>query len=305
MSNGFSADAAHWLAALPADFLASLATAGAVLGVAMAIEARVPHAQAASAKHAWFNVRYMIAMLAALALLRPFALGVSLALTRALGGGWVTFREGVVGWCEAFAAVLLMTDLLEYLFHRAQHRFAVLWRMHELHHSAPHYDVTLGYRHFWLEPVIKTALLYPLVGIVFKAPTSVGMAVGMVFLVNHHVAHLNLRFSPRRFGLVVSHPQYHRLHHSRHAADYNRNFCDLLPLWDMVFGTLRRPRPDEFVEIGLDSLAAPQSIADALLWPWRRESYASRALCDSGEAGDSVDSAASAVPAVAALLERR
>lgn len=277
MSNGFSAAAAHWLAALPADFLASLATAGAALCVAIVIEACVPHARAASARHAWFNVRYMTAMLAVLALLRPFALAVSLALTRGFGGGWIAFRDGTAGWCEAFAAVLLLTDLLEYLFHRAQHRFGLLWRMHELHHSAPHYDVTLGYRHFWLEPLIKIALLYPVVGIVFKAPASVGVAVGMVFLVNHHVAHMNLRFSPRRFGLIVSHPQYHRLHHSRQAADYNCNFCDLLPLWDMLFGTLRRPRHDEFVEIGLDSLAAPQRIADALLWPWRRGALASTA----------------------------
>lgn len=296
MGNGFPITAAHWLAALPTDLLASLTTAGAVLGVAIAIEARVPHARAPSAKHAWFNVRYMFAMLVLLALLRPFALGVALGITQTLGGGWVTFREGAVGWCEAFAAVLLTTDLIEYLFHRAQHRFAVLWRMHELHHSATHYDVTLGYRHFWLEPLIKTALLYPLVGIVFKAPPGVGMAVGMVFLVNHHVAHMNLRFSPRRFTLLVSHPQYHRLHHSRHAADYNRNFCDLLPLWDVVFGTLHRPRPDEFVEIGLDSHAAPRSLGDALLWPWRRESCASPAASDS---------AATAEAAVSGLAERR
>jgi sterol desaturase/sphingolipid hydroxylase (fatty acid hydroxylase superfamily) len=142
--------------------------------------------------------------------------------------------------------------------------------MHELHHSAQHYDVTLSYRHFWLEPMLKMTLLYPLIGVVFNVPATVGMAVGIIFQVNHHVGHMNLRFSPRRFSLLISHPQYHRLHHSRNECDYNKNFCDLLPLWDILFGTLQQPARNEFVDVGLDSGAAPRSLMQALLWPWRR-----------------------------------
>ncbi len=98
-------------------------------------------------------------------------------------------------------------------------------------------------------------LIYPLVGVVFKGRWRA--AIAYVFLVNHHV-------------LLVSHPQYHRLHHSRHERDYNKNFCDLLPLWDILFGTLHRPKKDEFVDVGLDSGLAPRSVWTALLWPWQR-----------------------------------
>jgi sterol desaturase/sphingolipid hydroxylase (fatty acid hydroxylase superfamily) len=248
------------LARLSADIstylFVALTTSSALLLIAFTVEKCVPHARAPAPEHAWFNVRYMVVMLALVAGLRPLLLCVPLIITRALGAGWFTFATGVPGWCCAFVAVLVLTDLLEYLFHRAQHTFSVLWRMHELHHSAEHYNVTLGYRHFWFEPLLKLTLLYPL--------------VGMVFVVNHHVAHMNVRFSPRWLTLLVSHPQYHRLHHSRNERDYNKNFCDLLPLWDILFGTLHRPARDEFVDIGLDSGAAPRSVMQALLWPWRR-----------------------------------
>lgn len=264
-----SVDLAHVFADVPSNLLISLSTASLMLLIALTAEKWVPHARRPSREHAWFNIRYTVVMLGIIAGLRPFLLVIPLMFTRALAVGYITFAPGVLGWSCAFLAVLVTTDLLEYLFHRAQHRFSVLWKMHELHHSAEHYDVTLSYRHFWFEPLLKMTVLYPLVGVVFNVPATVGMAVGIVFLVNHHVGHMNVRFSPRRFALLVSHPQYHRLHHSRYERDYNKNFCDLLPLWDLLFGTLQQPARDEFVDVGLDSGDAPRSLMQALLWPWR------------------------------------
>jgi len=262
-------DLAHALVGIPIDLLATLASTGTILLTAVLVEKCAIHARRPSPADAWFNVRYTVVVLALMAALRPAAFVLPLMLTRALGAGLIDFNRGVTGWCWAFIAVLVVTDLLEYLFHRAQHEFSFLWKMHEFHHSANHFDVTLTYRHFWLEPLLKTTLLYPLIGIVFKVPAGVAMAVGVIFLVNHHFGHMNIRFSPRRFGLLISHPQYHRLHHSRHESHYNKNFCDLLPVWDLVFGTLLRPRHDEFVDVGLHSGDTPRTLTQALTWPWR------------------------------------
>jgi sterol desaturase/sphingolipid hydroxylase (fatty acid hydroxylase superfamily) len=263
-------DLAQWYTGASTYFFASLMTLVALL-IMVAIEMGVPHARAPSSENAWFNVRYAVVMMALVAALRPLALVVALAVTHAMGAGWITFAPSITGWCCAFLAVLVMTDLLEYLFHRAQHTFPVLWRMHEFHHSAEHFDVTLAYRAFWVEPLLKMTFLYPLVGIVFKASASVALAVGFVSLAFQYVAHMNLRFSPRRFTLLIVHPQYHRLHHSRNERGYNKNLCALLPLWDILFGTLRRPERDEFVDVGLESCTAPGSVRQALLWPWRRD----------------------------------
>lgn len=55
-------------------------------------------------------------------------------------------------------------------------------------------------------------------------------------LANVDLAHLSADIPPGAacvFG-PVSRPQYHRLHHSRHERDYNKNFCDLVEVHDFA-----------------------------------------------------------------------
>jgi len=62
----------------------------------------------------------------------------------------------------------------------------------------------------------------------------------------------------------------HRLHHSAERAD--TNFADVLPIFDILFGTYRRPRPDEFPATGLAGAPAPRSLWAAQLAPLVRAS---------------------------------
>ncbi len=252
-------------------FLISLASAATMLCMMMWLERKATPARPPSLAHVGIHLSYTVALLAIAAAMRPLTLIASLTLTRAAGQGIITFPQGIAGSIMAFTIVLLTTDLLEYLWHRAQHSFGPLWRMHELHHSAEHFDVTLSYFHFWLEPVLKVGFLYPLIGIIFRVPTQVASLVGMVFMVNHHFAHLNARIHFGRFSYFLSSPHYHRSHHSRQEAHFNKNFCDLLPLWDLLFGTFHRVPAEQFVDVGIDSDDTPRTVAAALTWPWRRD----------------------------------
>ena len=45
-------------------------------------------------------------------------------------------------------------------------------------------------------------------------------------------------------------PQVHRIHHSIETKHYSRNFADVLPIFDAVFGTYHRPGKDEFPPTG-------------------------------------------------------
>ncbi|KAF7963314.1 hypothetical protein AWV80_10800 [Cupriavidus sp. UYMU48A] len=80
----------------------------AVLGVTLALMSVVEMTKPArppSSKHAWFNIRYSMAMQLLLAALQPVMVGVPLILPRALGAGWITFADGVLAgasgswWC--------------------------------------------------------------------------------------------------------------------------------------------------------------------------------------------------------------
>ena len=204
------------------------------------------------------------------ALLRPVAALASAAAVKAVGGGIIALPDHGIAGVAAFCIYLLTWDLLEYAAHRVQHAIPALWAMHSLHHSEQAYNIMTSMRHFWAEGAIKAVTIYLLLAIIFDAPplfTSVAVAI---YFLNHCCAHLNVRVSLGRFALYVMNPQFHRLHHSFAVQHLDRNFADLLPLWDVLFRTDARPAADEFPDTGLPDGGAPRSLWQALVWPFRR-----------------------------------
>ena len=185
------------------------------------------------------------------------------------GGGWIALRADGWWFLSSFALVLLANDFFAYLWHRAQHKIPLLWAMHSLHHSAEALNIVTGARHFWLETVITTAFL-PLLAILFKIPPSIVVAVVATALLPDGASHLNLRLPLGRFSLLFNNPQYHRIHHSLEPQHQNKNFCKVLPLFDVVFGTAWRPARDEFPAAGLMPRDVPRGFVDGVLWPLRR-----------------------------------
>lgn len=199
--------------------------------------------------------------------LADLALGtLTVSLVNAAGGGLI--HLSVSGWwlLPSFLIYLLTLDLLEYLFHRAQHRFAWMWAMHSLHHSDPAMNASTVDRHFWLEPAIKAVTIYLLAGLLFSTP---GVILGMYAVLGfyHIIPHMNLCFGFGRGWWLLNSPQFHRIHHSALPEHYNCNFASLFPVYDLLFGTHHVPQPGEFPPTGLDQ--QPASLWQAMSWPLR------------------------------------
>ena len=184
------------------------------------------------------------------------------------GGGLIELRADGWWFPVSLAAIILTIEFVAYWVHRAQHAVPALWAMHSLHHSAEALTIVTGIRHFWLEGVIQTGLL-PILAVLFKIPPALAMLLPALYLLPDSCAHLNVRLSLGRFALWFNNPQYHRIHHSALPEHRNRNFCKLLPLFDVVFGTVWRPRPDEFPATGLATNEKPGGFWDGLVWPLR------------------------------------
>jgi sterol desaturase/sphingolipid hydroxylase (fatty acid hydroxylase superfamily) len=188
-------------------------------------------------------------------------------LVNAAGGGWIHLRSDGWWFLLSVMLVILVTDFWGYLEHRAMHKFPVLWAMHSLHHSAESLSIITGVRHFWLEDAINTALL-PVLGIIFKIPPEVATTIAAVYLLPEGLAHMNVRLSLGRFALCIQNPQYHRIHHSLEPQHRDKNFCKMLPLFDVIFGTAWKPGKDEFPMTGLAGEKAT-GFLDGFIWPVR------------------------------------
>lgn len=189
-------------------------------------------------------------------------------IINAAGGGLFHLRSEGWGLLLSAVVIVLTTDFLTYLIHRASHEVPVLWAMHSLHHSAESLSIITGARHFWFGDAISTVAFWSM-GIIFKSPSELTTFVTLIYLLPCALTHMNIRLSLGRFALVINNPQYHRIHHSVEPQHRNKNFCQMLPIFDVIFGTAWKPGKDEFPKTGLVPPKKAMGFLDGLIWPVR------------------------------------
>ncbi len=217
------------------------------------------------------NVAYVVSLRLIYAVLLPVSGAATTLIVNALGGGLFALPASGVGLVFAIPCYALLMDGGEYLFHRAQHRYPVLWAMHSLHHSDPAVNVSTAPRHFWGEMVLKAVTIYALIGLLVKTNVTVVGFYTALGLYNYFL-HMNLRVGFGRWSACLNSPQFHRLHHSALPEHHDCNFNQFFPVFDLLFGTYRAPKPDEYPPTGLESGEIPLRLHHMLFWPWRRHS---------------------------------
>jgi sterol desaturase/sphingolipid hydroxylase (fatty acid hydroxylase superfamily) len=170
----------------------------------------------------------------------------------------------LAGWPLVYGAAiyLVLMDLGEYLFHRAQHALPWLWRMHTVHHSDPCMSALTAERHFWGDALIKGLTIWPVVAMLTH-PSAAIVGIYSAASLYHAFVHANLPVSYGRLSWLVNSPAYHRIHHSREPQDSGANFSALLPIFDVLSGSYRRPRHTPATGLA----ARPRNPFEILIWP--------------------------------------
>jgi sterol desaturase/sphingolipid hydroxylase (fatty acid hydroxylase superfamily) len=174
---------------------------------------------------------------------------VSVGISTAVGIAWGTVLPGAslvdgaaLGPVGGAVAGILVYEFAHYWYHRAAHSWNWLWRLgHQMHHSAESLDAFGAYYLHPIDAALFTTwavlVFYPLLGL-----TPAAGAIAAAFLAfNAAFQHANIR-TPRWLGAIVQRPESHAIHHGRGVHAWN--YADL-PLWDMLFGTYRNPKPGE------------------------------------------------------------
>src|SRR4029079_8395900 len=147
-----------------------------------------------------------------------------------------------------------------------QHGVPLFWRIHKLHHTDPAINVTTAKRMHFLERALQYfCLSVPMFWVLGRnlEGLAYAAAINWFFLAIGH-ADIRLDFGP--LTPVVVGPQFHRMHHSRLPEHRDVNFAQVLPLFDLLGGTYRRPGPDEYPETGVEGCETPYARWRPLLW---------------------------------------
>ena len=169
----------------------------------------------------------------------------------------------------------IVWELGHFIYHYLAHKVRLLWCLHSTHHAQESMNLFVSHAHFFLEApyadVIRTTVCILL-----------GVSPPLLFLIMFidgtwgafiHAGEHVLRDG--RLGVLnrlVLTPSHHRVHHSRNPLYIDTNFCNLLNIWDRVFGTLQDEQMATPPEYGITRPMKPGSFLDfyfgeiVLLW---------------------------------------
>ena len=227
--------------------------------------------------------RLGVVPLAVFALLAPLFLSVD---------GWLRFHDIIPrqleDWLPAldyhplasFLIYLVILDFAEYWRHRLSHTFRWWWALHGIHHSQRQMSFWTDSRNHLLDDLIA-GVWFASLSLLIGVPPGQFIGLLIVLRLVENLSHANTRlgFGPLGDYLVVG-PRYHRWHHALDLPAEPRfacgcNFAILLPVWDILFGTLYLAR--ELPPTGIhesteqeikarDDFWAQQKLGLVLLW---------------------------------------
>ena len=153
--------------------------------------------------------------------------------------------EASVGGGVLAQALLLVVvaDFFDYFRHRHEHEsHGLFWRVHSVHHSIRSFSLLSGLA---LHP-LETVFTYASYGVVAGAlglPFD-SMLIGFTLaLIVMGAQHTNTESSLGWLSAIFAHTDAHRWHHDvALESGRNVNYANVLPLWDLLWGSYYAPR---------------------------------------------------------------
>lgn len=128
---------------------------------------------------------------------------------------------------------LLVSDILYYAYHKLQHHWSLLWKIHRLHHSGNQTNATTSFRTNIFDGILQYfIILYPTLAIVGFHDTAY-IYTYYIFIFFLIFAHLDLNLGIGFLTKIFVSPKIHRIHHQRDGMKYN--FAQVFSFID-IFG---------------------------------------------------------------------
>lgn len=169
-----------------------------------------------------------------------------------------------------YIVFFIAADLADYWVHRALHGIPLLWRFHEIHHSATDVGALTAFRFHAVEFALRTfARLIPLCALSLDTG-ELPFILLFIPLAIDIFAHGDVAWSYGLLGRVVVSPAYHRVHHTADAQRADANYGMVLTCWDFLFRT-RAAIESEKKACGVaGGTAMPEAFLSQFVYPFRR-----------------------------------
>ncbi|MCL6274997.1 sterol desaturase family protein [Muricauda sp. 2012CJ35-5] len=140
-----------------------------------------------------------------------------------------------LNWATIICCVLL-ADFAYYWEHRTMHRIGIGWATHTVHHSSPHFNMSVAYRFGPLDAIMPIVFSLPIVMLGFDPILVLLSEVFVqVFQTLLHTEIIGKLTKPIEF--IFNTPSHHRVHHGSNRQYWDKNYAGILIIWDRMLGT--------------------------------------------------------------------
>ncbi len=142
-----------------------------------------------------------------------------------------------------FILQLILLDLLNYSWHRIIHVIDPLWKIHCVHHTDNHLNLSSSFRFHVLEIILGIIFKVPFV-LLFGFTLNSILVYEVILNINVYFHHSNIKINPRVDNIiskVIITPYVHRIHHDYYLKR-SYNFSSVLVLWDKLFKSYFPPK---------------------------------------------------------------
>ena len=140
-----------------------------------------------------------------------------------------------LNWATIICCILL-ADFAYYWEHRMMHRIGIGWATHTVHHSSPHFNMSVAYRFGPLDAIMPIVFSLPLVMLGFDPILVLLSEVFVqVFQTLLHTEIIGKLTKPVEY--IFNTPSHHRVHHGSNRQYWDKNYAGILIIWDRMLGT--------------------------------------------------------------------
>ena len=140
-------------------------------------------------------------------------------------------------WIAVIIAFIVQ-DFTGYWMHRLSHRVNIFWNRHIIHHSSEEFNLSCALRQSISETVKFSAILM-IPAAMLGIPADIFVILAPIHLFMQFWYHTRLIDKMGFLEYIIVTPSHHRVHHAINPEYLDKNYSQILIVWDKLFNTFQ------------------------------------------------------------------
>ena len=158
-----------------------------------------------------------------------------------IGYSWLVNNITIFHIENMWFAVLiafLVQDFTGYSVHRLKHRVNILWNRHVIHHSSEDFNLACALRQS-ISNAINFSAIFMIPAALLGVPVKIFIILGPIHFFFQFWYHTQLIGKMGVLENFIVTPSHHRVHHAINPEYIDKNYGQILIIWDRLFGTFK------------------------------------------------------------------